>query len=123
MRTNTLGIMGSDPTTGECIAAFSGDVPVGEQAALLARGAIFQRRPLIEVKNAFCEKHPSRRIQSRGPVVGRYRDHDIHEWIEMADGFRYYFASTCGGAVMDLTRLTSGQLATAPGLVFELVVT
>lgn len=114
-----LGLMGSDPTTGECIAAFATAPMAEEQADLIAAGTIFERKPLAEVKEAFCEVHPSRRVAVRGPSVGRYRESDIPAWIEMGDGKRYEYAGTCG-PVVDFTSLAVGQLALAPGLIYQL---
>lgn len=113
-----LGLMGSNPDTGECVAVFGVNPVRSELAELMAQGLIFQRRPMHEVKDAFSETHPSRRVIARGNAIGSYLDADISAWIETADGIRYQYAHVCG-PVVDFDRLTPSQIALAPGIVFE----
>lgn len=115
-----LGIMGSDPVTGECFAVYAEpDGPRAEERAeLMARGTLFQRAALPVVKKAYCEVHPSRRVVRRGPSVGRYLDADIPAWIEMADGSRHEYVGICG-PVVDFSTLKDGQMALAPGLIYQ----
>lgn len=114
----TRGLMGSNPATGECIAVFATAPAAEEQADLMAAGTMFECKSLAEVKEAFCEVHASRRVLERGPSVGRYRDSEIPAWIEMADGKRYEYVGICG-PIVDFTNLTVGQLALAPGLIYQ----
>ena len=113
-----LGLMGSNPATGECIAVFATTPLAEEQADLIAAGTMFECKPLSEVKEAFCEVHPSRRVAECGPSVGRYRDSAIPAWIVMGDGKRYEYAGICG-PVVDFANLAEGQLALAPGLIYQ----
>lgn len=113
-----LGIMGSNPDTGECIAAFSTAPDIDEQAELMALGTVFERKSLAEVKDAFCEVHASRRVVARGPSIGRYLDRDIPAWIETGDGVRHEYVGTCG-PVVDFSTVQEGQLALAPGLLYQ----
>ena len=119
---DALGVMGSNPETGECIAVFSAvPLPV-EQAELMAMGTMFQRKPLGEIKEAFCVAHPSRRVTARGPSTGQYLACEIPAWIETADKARYDYAGTCG-PVVDFFTLAEGQLALAPGLIYQPILT
>lgn len=113
-----LGIMGSDPDTGECLAVFSGEVPQEEVADMMSRGLLVQRKALGDVKEAFLETHPSRRVSQLGESLGRYLDNHIHAWYETADGRRHEYVGICGSRP-DFDTLTSGQSVLAPGLLYQ----
>jgi hypothetical protein len=118
MQNTHLGVMGSNPITGECIAVFLNGPPPGEQSVLIASGVMFQRKPLGFMKEAFCEVHPSRRVSAQGSSIGRYKDADIPEWIETSDGLRHEYCGTLGQSI-DFTRLSEHQMAMSSGLIYE----
>lgn len=110
--------MGSHPATGACYAAFSGSVTQEDVDDLMGSGALVERKALSEVKDAFCEVHPSRRVVQFGPSLGRYYDRDIPAWYETADGQRHEYVRACGPRP-DLDLLTTGQSVLAPGLLYQ----
>lgn len=118
MPTQQLGTMGSNPTTGECFAAFIGLPPPAEFAELMSQGAIVERSQLAALKDAFCEVHPSRQILKFGPLIGKYLECGIPEWHERADGVRYHYVGVCGPQP-DLNSLAVGQAVLAPGLIYQ----
>ena len=113
-----LGTMGSNPTTGECFAAFIGTPLSTEFAELMNQGALVERSQLTAIKDAFCEVHPSRQILQFGPSIGKYLECDIHEWYERADGTRYHYVGVCGSQP-DFDNLVAGQVVLAPGLIYQ----
>lgn len=62
----------------------------------------------------------STRVVVRGPIVGRYRDSDIPDWIETGDGARHQYVGTTG-VIVDLSSLADGQSVIAPGLIYQRV--
>lgn len=113
-----LGIMASDPKNRECFAAFSDNPLPDESAELMEQNAIVERRPLAEVKEAFCEVHPSRRVVLMGPSIGQYLGRDIPAWFKTADGWRREYAGICGPQP-DFDTLEMGQSVLAPGLLYQ----
>ena len=113
-----LGFMANNPKTGECFAAFSDNPLPDESAELMGQNAIVERRPLAEVKEAFCEVHPSRRVALLGPSIGQYLGRDIPAWYETADGQRREYAGICGPQP-DFDTLETGQSVLAPGLLYQ----
>jgi hypothetical protein len=120
MNSNKLGVIGSDPATGECLAAYSGTVPQDEVTDMMSRGFVIQRKALGDVKEAFCEIHPSRRVALLGESLGRYLDRDIPAWYETADGKRHEYVRVCGPRP-DFDTLVSGQSVLAPGLLYQAI--
>lgn len=113
-----FGLMASNTLTGECFAAYSSEPPADERASLISCGALIERRPLSEIKEAFCECNEARRIVEYGPTIGSYRGCAIPDWVVTADGLRHAFSHVCSlsegfGAV------TVGDLVIAPGVVLH----
>lgn len=114
-----LGVMGSNPKTGECFAAFM-DAPKGADLRFLLQiGAILEKAELESIKDAFCVSHASRQIRLYGPSIGRYMGQDIPEWHERADGRRYHYSGVCG-LHPDFKSLAHGQVVVGPGLIYQL---
>jgi hypothetical protein len=116
--THPHGYMASHPATGECFASHSAHPLPEEIAEMMQVGALIQHKPLAEVKTAFCETHPSRRVVERGPSLGRYMDSEIPAWLLLGDETRYEYVATCG-PVVDCATIKPDQVALAPGLVYQ----
>ena len=74
--TAQLGLMVSDPATGECFAAYAMELPADERAEFMSSPALIERKTLSEVKAAFGEIDSSRRIKEYGPAIGQYNGKD-----------------------------------------------
>lgn len=61
---------------------------------------------------------PSRRVVKMGAAVARYLDHNIPDWIEMANGDRYEYVGICGSQ-QSLAKLRAGQCIMAPGMIYQ----
>jgi len=112
------GTMASNPSTGECIGAIIGTPRPAQSDVLMATGSLFERRPLDEIKEAFCRINPSRQITLLGPSIGKYMGDDIPEWQQMADGTRYEYIGV-SGARPNFDTLVPGQFVLAPGLIYQ----
>lgn len=113
-----FGVMGSNPITGLCYAVYLNSPPFSETDDLMAQGALFERRSIMEIKMAFDVTHPSRRIVGFGKPIGTYLDRPIPDFYQTADGVRHAFVGVCGPRP-DLEGLKVGQTVLAPGLLFE----
>lgn len=115
--TAKLAIMGSDPATGECFAVFAGDLLPEDRSELIAQGALLERGPLSEVREAFGTVRTQGRVTESGPAIGKYQGHDIPEWIATADGRRHVF-SHVSSLHESSAGIAPGTLVLAPGFVF-----
>lgn len=115
--TAQLGLMGSDPETGECFAAYMTAPSFEEYPDLLDGATLFERRPLAEIKAAFGECDRSRQIIEYGPVIGQFEERPIHERIKTADGLQHVFSHVCQ-LRNGWEGVVKGALVLAPGIVF-----
>lgn len=91
-----VGVLASNPHTGECFYA-SRDEPNGEEMAeLMASGALFKCRSLREVSKLFLSKQLSDQVVATGKCIARYMDRDIPEWVQTADGVTHDFFGVFG---------------------------
>lgn len=113
-----LGLMVSDPSTGECFAAYATELPSDERAAFIIGPALLERKTLPEVKAAFGETHPSRQIEEYGPAIGQFDGKAIPEWVKTADGARHVYGGVCS-LLESSEKVEPGCFVLAPGFVFQ----
>lgn len=57
-------------------------------------------------------------IIGRGPVLGTYQSHPIHDWIVLSDGSSFDYVGVVGDG-MSLRRLQGEHAVVSPGLLYK----